>query len=104
MDSYFPWHVVEQSVQDPDLAKRHAVVREYLIEARYCPKCGAPPEQLRWIYVRERSGDIPSNEHAPSGEQANSFGLPVRPQCREGYLLICDRCHLQVDFFCERRR
>ena len=52
VDQYFPWEVVEQSLQDTRLERRHGVKQEYLVEARSCPKCEAPPEQLRWIYVR----------------------------------------------------
>ena len=86
---YFPWHVVERSQEDPDLERYQGVKEEYLIEARCCPKCETPPEQLRWVYVRD--------DPQPSD--------PPRPvPCREGYLLICDACMLQVDFFCEKRR
>jgi len=87
--NYFPWHVVEHSRRNPDLQRYQGVKVEYLTEARYCPKCGTPPERLRWIYVREN----------PQPSQ-----LPQPPQCREGHLLICDACLLQVDFFCEHRR
>ena len=85
MDQYFPWEVVEQSLLDPQLKRCHGVKQEYLVEARYCPKCGAPPQELRWIYVRE----------APEPPGVSHY--------REGYLLACDKCRLQVDFFCERR-
>jgi hypothetical protein len=87
--NYFPWHVVERSRRDPQLQRYHGVKEEYIVEARSCPKCETPPERLRWVYVRE---GLP-----PSG-QISAHG------CREGYLLICDACLLQVDFFCEKRR
>jgi hypothetical protein len=104
VDPYFPWKVVEQSLRDPTLAQRHGPVEEYLIEARSCPKCGAAPERLRWIYVREEL-DLPGSvEHPPLRDGAESSALSALSQCREGYLLVCDNCHLQVDFFCERRR
>lgn len=86
---YFPWHVVEQSRRDPDLQRFQGVKMEYLVEARSCPRCETPPERLRWVYVRE--GPQPSQRTIPS-------------YCREGYLLICDACLRQVDFFCERKR
>ena len=85
VDQYFPWEVVEQSLRDPGLERRHGVKQEYLVEARSCPKCEAPPEELRWIYVRE----------AP-----DPLGVT---QSREGYLLVCDKCRIQADFFWERR-
>jgi len=84
VDQYFPWEVVEQSLRDPQLEQHHGVKEEYLVEARSYPKCEAPPEQLRWIYVRE--------EPEPSGVS----------HYREGYLLVCAKCRLQVDFFYER--
>lgn len=85
VDQYFPWEVVEQSLRDPLLERYQGVKQEYLVEARSCPKCEAPPEELRWIYVRE----------AP-----DPLGVT---QSREGYLLVCDKCRIQVDFFWERR-
>lgn len=88
MANYFPWHVVERSRRDPDLQRYQGVKEEYLVEAKYCPKCETPPERLRWVYVRE----VPLSSELPR---------PYR--CREGYLLICDACLLQVDFFCEKR-
>ena len=88
MAEYFPWHVVGRSLKDPQLERYQGMKEEYLGEARSCPKCGTPPERLRWVYVRE--------DTQPSQ-------LPQPPHCREGYLLICDSCLLQVDFFCEHR-
>ena len=86
--NYFPWHVVERSRRDPHLQRYQGVKEEYLVEAKRCPKCGTPPEQLRWVYVRD--------DPQPSE-------LPRPHRCREGYLLICDACLLQLDFFCERK-
>jgi hypothetical protein len=86
--NYFPWYVVERSRRDPQVQRYQGVKKEYLAEARYCPRCETPPERLRWVYVRE---------------EAQSPGRPGAHNCREGYLLICDACMLQVDFFCERR-
>jgi len=91
VDQYFPWEVVEQSLRDPQLERYQGVKQEYLVEARFCPKCEAPPDELRWIYVRE------------AGEAAQgSAGSGSSPR-REGYLLVCEACRIQVDFFCERR-
>ena len=86
--NHFPWHMVELSRRNPDLQRYQGVKAEYLVEARSCPKCGTPPERLRWVYVRD---------------DPQPLKLPRHPYCREGYLLICDACLLQVDFFCERR-
>jgi hypothetical protein len=86
--NYFPWHVVERSRRNPDLQRYQGVKAEYLVEAKCCPKCETPPERLRWVYVRDDS-------------QSSDPPRPV--PCREGYLLICDNCLVQVDFFCEKR-
>jgi hypothetical protein len=88
MGKYFPWHIVGHSQGNPELQSYHGVKEEYLDEANSCPKCGTPPERLRWVYVRQ--------DPDPSER-------PWDRSCREGYLLICEQCMLQVDFFCERR-
>ncbi len=85
MDQYFPWEDVEACIQDPKLEKSHGVKAEYLPEARACPTCNTPPEKLRWIYF---------------------ITPPVtweQRRGRAGYLLICEKCRRQVDFFCEVR-
>ena len=89
VSKYFPWEIVEQSLQDPQLEQFQGVKEEYLVEAKSCPNCEAPPDELRWVYVQE----------APQPSER-----PGAHSHREGYLLVCDKCHLQVDFFCERRR
>jgi len=53
VSKYFPWEIVEQSLQDPQLEQFQGVKEEYLVEAKSCPNCEAPPDELRWVYVRE---------------------------------------------------
>ena len=77
--NYSPWHAVERSRRDPDLDQYQGVKEEYLAKARCCPKCETPPEQLRWVYVRE---------------EPKTSELPRPHRCRQGDLLICDSCLL----------
>lgn len=100
---YFPWHVVELSRRNPELQRYHGVNKEYLVEARSCPKCETPPERLRWVYVRDDAQLSETTGALQHRETPQSSQRPGAHECREGYLLICDRCPLQVDFFCERK-
>jgi len=56
----------------------------FLQQAMPCPLCKTPPEQLSWVYL-------------------------VIPQwaCKDaeetgGWMTICDRCKLQIDFFVKK--
>jgi hypothetical protein len=55
--------------------------RRFHWRALSCPLCKAPPEQLSWIYLV-----IPPW----AGKDAEE---------KEGWVTICDRCKLQIDFF-----
>ena len=57
---------------------------KFLEQAMPCPLCKTPPEQLSWVYMV-----IPewACKHA---EQ------------HEGWVTICDRCKIQIDFFSEK--
>lgn len=55
----------------------------YSAEARPCPKCGAEPRALRWIAYS-----------TPESMWRNLCG-------RAGWMTLCNRCRLQIDFFVE---
>ena len=55
----------------------------HFAEARPCPKCQTPSEALSWFYFR-----------SPEETWANESGV-------EGWMAVCDHCHLQVNFFTE---
>lgn len=59
--------------------------KKFLPQALPCPLCKTPPEELSWVYLV-----IPP--WACKGEHK-----------REGWVTICDRCKLQIDFFVERK-
>jgi len=55
--------------------------RRFLRQALPCPLCKTPPEKLSWIYLV-----------IPPWASKNA-------EEKEGWLTICDRCKLQIDFF-----
>ncbi len=85
MSQYFPWKDVEASMRETKLETWHGAPQDYLQEARSCPLCNTAPEKLRWVFVS-----------SPPWTWDQRRG-------RAGYLLVCDKCRLQVDFFCEVR-
>ena len=56
----------------------------FLQQALSCPLCKTPPEQLSWVYLV-----IP--QWACKNEEET-----------EGWVTMCDRCKLQVDFFVKK--
>jgi hypothetical protein len=58
---------------------------KFLPQALPCPICKTSPEELSWVYLV-----IPEWACKDAEE-------------REGWVTICDRCKLQVDFFIEKR-
>jgi len=79
-----PWEDVEAARGDHRLQRRHRSE-----EARYshapgaqaCPGCGTPATNLVWIYFE-----------SPARTWRELCGTA-------GWLTICDRCHLQIDYF-----
>jgi hypothetical protein len=57
---------------------------KFLEQAMPCPLCKTPPEQLSWVYMV-----IP--QWACKDAEQN-----------EGWVTICDRCKIQIDFFLEK--
>jgi hypothetical protein len=75
---YFPW-------DDVDACRGRAVTPppEQVQSARSCPECGAEPGALTWIHFR-----------SPAWTWEQLCG-------REGWLSVCDRCRMQIDFCLE---
>jgi len=83
---FFSWGNINASRADADLQSRHSLEEgksQHLTEARPCPKCDTPPDQLAWIYFR-----------SPEGTWSHKCG-------RAGWLIVCDSCQIQTDFFLE---
>jgi hypothetical protein len=82
---FFPWNQVNASRTDAVLQSRHSLEegKSWHTEARACPKCDTPPDQLTWIYFR-----------SPEGTWSHKCG-------RAGWLIVCDHCQIQTDFFLE---
>jgi hypothetical protein len=57
---------------------------KFIQHAMPCPLCKTPPEQLSWVYMV-----IP--QWACKDAEQN-----------EGWVTICDRCKIQIDFFVQR--
>lgn len=57
---------------------------KFLEQAMPCPLCKTPPEQLSWVYM------VIPQWACKSAEQ------------NEGWVTICDRCKIQIDFFLEK--
>jgi len=74
---YFPWEDVEAC------RKRRGRSPRPEERAIACPECHTPGERLTWIHFS-----------SPAWTWQNLCG-------REGWLTVCDRCHLQVQFFAE---
>lgn len=97
---FFPWKDVEASENDEQLQRVHFSERDCEApamlhleggqrvalrnDARDCPGCGREPSDLKWVYF-------------------SSPDWTWRQLCgRAGWLVICEACHMQVDFFLDR--
>ena len=56
----------------------------FLQQALSCPLCKTPPEQLSWVYLVIPQWACKNSEET------------------EGWVTMCDRCKLQVDFFVKK--
>ena len=90
VDRGLPWEDVEASRRNRRLQKQHRLperlsdgLATYFAEARTCPKCQTPSDALSWFYFR-----------SPKETWAAQCGV-------EGWMAVCDRCHIQVNFFVE---
>jgi hypothetical protein len=85
-DDQFPWEDVEAARQNHRLQREHPVAagqQIYAAKAKPCPQCHAAAGQLSWFYF-----------DSPAETWEHLCG-------RAGWMTVCDRCHVQVDFFCE---
>lgn len=85
-DDQFPWEDVEAARKNQRLQREHPVSvgrQRYSATAKPCPNCQTPADSLSWFYFE-----------SPSETWEHLCG-------RAGWMTVCDRCHLQVDFFLE---
>jgi hypothetical protein len=83
-ESHLPWEDVEASRRNRRLQRKHPIEEgktHYLANAKPCPKCQTPAEALAWFYFE-----------SPNWTWENLCG-------RAGWLIVCDRCRCQTDFF-----
>jgi hypothetical protein len=81
-----PWEDVQASRRNRYLQGKHPVTEgknRYLEEATPCPKCQALPSEVIWFYF-----------HSPKETWPALCGVA-------GWMAVCDRCHVQVNFFSE---
>jgi hypothetical protein len=83
---FFAWEEVESSRNDKRLQSEHPLAearQNYGAFARPCPKCHAAADKLSWFYFE-----------SPVETWESLCG-------RAGWMTVCDRCHVQVDYFGE---
>ena len=89
---YGEYSIKEDFLMFSDDKRRHGVPsvekakEKFLDQAMPCPLCKTPPDQLSWVYMvipRWACKDVEQNE---------------------GWVTICDRCKIQIDFFLEKKR
>jgi hypothetical protein len=71
--------------RDRNLPSVEQAKKKFLQQAISCPLCKTPPEELSWVYLV-----IPRWACKNADEN-------------EGWITICDRCKLQIDFFVEKK-
>jgi hypothetical protein len=85
-DGELPWEDVEAARRNRQLQKKHPVAegkKKYLATASVCPGCQIPPDELSWFYFKSPPETWPS-------------------ECGcAGWMVVCDQCHRQTDFFLE---
>lgn len=85
-EDQFPWENVEAARKNQRLQRAHPVTegqQRYTATGKVCPQCHTAASQLNWFYFE-----------SPAETWEHLCG-------RAGWMTVCDRCHLQVDFFCE---
>jgi len=82
-DGQYPWDDVGSSRMNKKLQKEHpaAEAQKYIKIAGSCPKCGKTPKDLEWFYF--------SSPEETWGWLCGS----------EGWMAVCNECHLQVNYF-----
>jgi hypothetical protein len=86
--TFFPWPAVQEAVDQIDsTVHRHAIEMAqelHLERARACPQCGRPASDLFWFSISDP-------------EEAWDRGTG-----RVGFLTLCERCQMQVDFLVDQ--
>lgn len=84
----FPWPHVQRYIDSIDSTVYRAAIKfaqqELLAGAQPCSSCGCPAAELFWFSISDP-------------EAAWDAGTG-----RVGFLTLCERCHLQVDFLVDR--
>ena len=84
--SDLPWADVDACRRNLRLQRRHSVAdakHHHLLEANRCPRCRTLPDALNWVYF-----------------SSPKETWPALCGCA-GWLIVCDECRIQVDFFIE---
>jgi hypothetical protein len=82
----YPWEDVEASRRNRRLQAKHPIAEgksRYLAEAKSCPKCQTTADELAWLYFE-----------SPPETWPMECGVA-------GWMTVCDRCRVQVNFFSE---
>jgi hypothetical protein len=86
--SFFPWAHVQQYLDRIDSTVYRAAIGfaqgQFLAGAQPCPQCGCAATELFWFSVTD-----------PEAAWAAGVG-------RVGFLTLCKRCKLQVDFLIDQ--
>lgn len=86
-DCFFPWIQVDACRFNEALQEAHELERDCFVymhkRGLECPRCCGKEDDLTWFYFR-----------TPSEMWAESQGYG-------GWMVVCDTCHLQVEFFCD---
>ena len=85
-DERLPWADIEAARKNRRLQQKHPVAEGqslYGANVKPCPQCHAAASQLNWLYFE-----------SPAETWEHLCG-------RAGWMTVCDRCHLQVNFFCD---
>ncbi len=82
----YPWEDVEASRRNRRLQAKHPQTEgksRYLAIAKPCPKCETPADALTWFYFS-----------SPKETWPMDCGTA-------GWMAVCYRCHVQVNYFSE---
>jgi hypothetical protein len=82
---FVPWAIVDEILQETSVgafAKPVVPPEEYTRSAKGCPRCARSGRELTWLFVRH-----------PGSEDSARFV--------EGWLTVCERCRVQVNYFVE---
>lgn len=85
-EGLFPWQHVDACRQNRALQRRHVKKQaraDYAAQTQSCPVCATSADRLTWVYFE-----------SPGWTWSHLCG-------RAGWMVVCDRCRLQVAFFCE---